>query len=130
MCCEDENERGLCLLRKKAKKRRFLCSVLCLGLPQKILENRLSLSLLNARKTHDETRTSSETETREDDNERQEGGGGAGTFFSSDDDVVNDDFKKGGGGEKIRDKSFPPALRSSLRLAVFLLAHLSINNVL
>ena len=90
----------------------------------------LSLSLLNARKTHDETRTSSETETREDDNERQEGGGGAGTFFSSDDDVVNDDFKKGGGGEKIRDKSFPPALRSSLRLAVFLLAHLSINNVL
>ena len=40
------------------------------------------------------------------------------------------DFKKGGGGEKIRDKSFPPASRSSLRVAVFLLAHLSINNVL
>ena len=78
------------------------------------------------------TRTFSETETREDDNERQEGGGGAGTFFPSDD-VVVDDFKKGGGGEKTRgdkNESFPPAPRSSLRSSVFLLAQLSINNVL
>ena len=40
---------------EESQKEEIFMFVLCLGLPQKILENApLSLSLLNARKTHDD----------------------------------------------------------------------------